>query len=295
MAICPQCQCSNPDGIGPCCHCSQRGAASVATDSAASPVEFVPCVSLQVTEDRTASNQSEVTGAEEYQNAPGPHALLVETNAPADCEIESPAKDGNDAALPRAGHMPPAAVTVRNRLTSSSRMNAEPVSDGSAQGSVLNADATKVSTRSATRSGVDVNSSTPLPDRPTSSPLVENLLPVTPAPSPKGLAPRLIVLRGERLKAVYPIYEGKNIIGRFADKPVDIDLEGQETIERIRVSRHHATIHFGKGDFRIEDLNSLNGTWVNGVKVHPGQFRRLAAGDVIQVGTVQLKLEIDRL
>ena len=43
-------------------------------------------------------------------------------------------------------------------------------------------------------------------------------------------------------------------------------------------------------DVAVEDLNSLNGTWVNGVRIHPGQRRPLKPGDVLQIGTVQMKL-----
>jgi pSer/pThr/pTyr-binding forkhead associated (FHA) protein len=42
----------------------------------------------------------------------------------------------------------------------------------------------------------------------------------------------------------------------------------------------------------IEDLNSLNGTWINGARIHAGQQRLLKPNDVIQVGHVQLKLVI---
>ncbi len=104
------------------------------------------------------------------------------------------------------------------------------------------------------------------------------------------LRPRLIVLRGMRISAEYPVYEGRNSIGRFADKPVDIDLVSQESIEQIWCSRQHAVVVFDRGMVRVEDLNSLNGTWVNGIRVPPGQPQELKAGDVLQVGTVQMKL-----
>jgi len=42
----------------------------------------------------------------------------------------------------------------------------------------------------------------------------------------------------------------------------------------------------------VEDLNSLNGTWVNGQKVLPGQPRALKPGDVVQIGTVQMKFTL---
>ena len=43
----------------------------------------------------------------------------------------------------------------------------------------------------------------------------------------------------------------------------------------------------------IEDLNSSNGTFVNRTRVYPGQKRPLAVNDVVQVGTVQMRLPVD--
>lgn len=127
-----------------------------------------------------------------------------------------------------------------------------------------------------------------LRDRPAASVVV------TPAPAPPVKPPpvafKLVVLRGQRVAAEYPIYEGRNTIGRFVDKPVDIDLVAQEPIEQVWASRLHAAIVLNQGVALVEDLNSLNGTWVNGARIHPGQLRQLKPNDVIQVGTVQMKL-----
>jgi pSer/pThr/pTyr-binding forkhead associated (FHA) protein len=107
---------------------------------------------------------------------------------------------------------------------------------------------------------------------------------------PQTAPPKLLVLRGLKIGVEFPIYEGRNTIGRFADKPVDIDLLNQESVEQIWCSRQHAAIVFNNGIIAIEDLNSLNKTWVNGTCVHAGQQRQLKAGDIIQIGTVQMKL-----
>jgi FHA domain-containing protein len=104
--------------------------------------------------------------------------------------------------------------------------------------------------------------------------------------------PKLVVLRGLKINLEYPIYEGRNTIGRFADKPVDIDLVNQEAIEQIWCSRQHAVVTFDRGIVMVEDMNSLNGTWVNGTRLHTGHYKTLQHGDVTQVGTVQLKLVI---
>jgi hypothetical protein len=104
--------------------------------------------------------------------------------------------------------------------------------------------------------------------------------------------PKLVVLRGQRINVEYPLYEGENFIGRADDKAVDIDLEDQESAERVWSSRQHAVILFKDGQLIIEDLNSTNGTFVNRLRVHPGQKRPLQINDVIQIGTVHLKVVV---
>lgn len=104
------------------------------------------------------------------------------------------------------------------------------------------------------------------------------------------LRPRLEVVRGEKLSAAFPILDGRNIIGRMVNTPVDIDLTGQEPAERVWTSRQHACVIFDGKMIVLEDLNSLNGTFVNRQRVFPGQQRVLQPNDVVQVGTVQLRV-----
>jgi hypothetical protein len=115
--------------------------------------------------------------------------------------------------------------------------------------------------------------------------------PAAPAePLPPGAEPRLLVLRGQKRNVEYPIYEGHNFIGRADEKPVDIDLEDQEPPDRVWSSRQHAMISLDNGQLSIEDLNSSNGTFVNRSKIYPAQPVPLKANDVVQIGTVQLKV-----
>jgi len=124
--------------------------------------------------------------------------------------------------------------------------------------------------------------------------------PATPAPPPAPAAaplaadaqPKLVVIRGQKLNAEYPIYPDLNFIGRADEKPVDIDLEDQEPPDRVWCSRQHALITFESGLLTIEDLNSANGTYVNRNRVYPGQKRQLSVNDVIQIGNVQMKLKV---
>ncbi|MBY0524343.1 MAG: FHA domain-containing protein [Gemmataceae bacterium] len=123
----------------------------------------------------------------------------------------------------------------------------------------------------------------PAPAAPTEAP---------PAALGADAKPKLVVQRGLKINVEYPIYEGNNFIGRADEKPVDIDLDDQEPPDRVWSSRQHALIVFENGVLNLEDLNSANGTFVNRTRVYPGQKRALAVNDVVQVGTVQLKVKV---
>jgi hypothetical protein len=129
------------------------------------------------------------------------------------------------------------------------------------------------------------------PAPPPPAPAPAAAAPAAPAAAlPSGAQPRLVVLRGLKRNVEYPLYEGHNFIGRADEKPVDIDLDDQEPPDRVWSSRQHALITFEEGKLVIEDLNSANGTFVNRTRIYPGQKRDLSVGDVLQVGTVQMKL-----
>jgi FHA domain len=137
---------------------------------------------------------------------------------------------------------------------------------------------------------VDQRSTTEEPGVSDTAPGTESAVPPLPTTGGAIANPKLIVVRGQRIDVQYPLYPGKNYLGRTDDKPVDIDLDDQEAPDRIWCSRQHAVITFENGTLSIEDLNSLNGTFVNRTRVHPGQVRDLHENDVIQVGTVHMKV-----
>ena len=112
-------------------------------------------------------------------------------------------------------------------------------------------------------------------------------------PPPVAIRPQFLVVRGERLAVAYPILKGKNFIGRMGDQPVDIDLESQEPVERIWTSRQHAVVTYENGALVLEDLASLNGTFVNRSRLYPGHAKMLHPGDIVQIGTVQMQLTIE--
>jgi hypothetical protein len=134
--------------------------------------------------------------------------------------------------------------------------------------------------------------SVPIADRPIPKPAAD-----TPAKAKEDtkptLRPMLRVVRGEIPGQPFPVLDGKNFIGRATpDKPMDIDMTAQERVEQVWVSRQHAVITLAGEMLIVEDLNSLNGTFVNRVRIYPGQPRVLQPGDLLQVGTVQMKVEV---
>lgn len=130
-----------------------------------------------------------------------------------------------------------------------------------------------------------------------------NLGSAPPAKAPTNLAgapvrfstlanpPRLVVVRGQKAKKEYPLYDGQNFIGRFSDTPVDIDLTELEATDKVWGSRQHAMVSWVNGDLFIEDMKSANGTFVNRNRLAPGEKLPLKNGDYIQTGTVLFQVK----
>jgi hypothetical protein len=93
-----------------------------------------------------------------------------------------------------------------------------------------------------------------------------------------GSRPGTIVMpSGDRIGLDGP----SHTIGRLADCTV--------VVSDTNTSRHHARISRSGSGFVIADLNSTNGTFVNGERLTADH--RLADGDIITVGSVSLRFE----
>jgi FHA domain len=66
-------------------------------------------------------------------------------------------------------------------------------------------------------------------------------------------------------------------------------LACEVTIDDSYASGRHARLYDRDGHVYIEDLNSTNGTHVNGARVHAQQ--ELRQGDVIRIGDAELRFE----
>jgi pSer/pThr/pTyr-binding forkhead associated (FHA) protein len=79
-------------------------------------------------------------------------------------------------------------------------------------------------------------------------------------------------------------------LSRSAETVIGRDSTNVGYVDDRQVSRHHAKISCVDGEFWIEDLNSLNGTRVNGATVSK---QKLADNDQINVGDTILTFAID--
>ncbi len=104
--------------------------------------------------------------------------------------------------------------------------------------------------------------------------------------------PRLRVLRGQKVNAEYPLADGTNFLGRGRADTSDIDLAEQEPADRIWASRRHAAIYIEADLLHIEDLHSRNGTFLNRNRLAPGQKCPLQINDVVQIGTIQMRVTV---
>ncbi|MBQ7569200.1 FHA domain-containing protein [bacterium] len=57
------------------------------------------------------------------------------------------------------------------------------------------------------------------------------------------------------------------------------------------VSRVHARLIWEQGRYLVEDLNSTNGTWLNGYRLNGGSRYEVNRGDVLQFGCTKFRLE----
>jgi len=108
---------------------------------------------------------------------------------------------------------------------------------------------------------------------------------------------KFIVVRGGRKGQEFPLEDGNNLIGRWDPETgsfpeVDLDADDPEA----KISRKHALARIESGKITVEDIGSLNGTYVNrGQRLQPGSPADIKNGDEIIIGKTFLKLVIEPL
>ncbi len=94
--------------------------------------------------------------------------------------------------------------------------------------------------------------------------------------------PKLHILSGVLEGKVYDLVEERVTIGRAMDNMI--------RLEDGTVSHHHAMLVLEGMDYKLRDLNSTNGTRVNGMRIVE---TRISHGDQIRLGSVEMRYEGD--
>jgi pSer/pThr/pTyr-binding forkhead associated (FHA) protein len=108
---------------------------------------------------------------------------------------------------------------------------------------------------------------------------------------------KLTIVRGGRQGHEFPLENGNNLIGRWDPETgafPEVDMEADDP--EAKISRKHALLRIEDGKITVEDIGSLNGTYVNRQpRLQPGNPVELKSGDEIIIGKTFLKLTIEPL
>ena len=108
---------------------------------------------------------------------------------------------------------------------------------------------------------------------------------------------KLSVVRGGRKGQEFPLEDGNNLVGRWDPETgsfpeVDLDADDPEA----KISRKHALIRIDGAKITIEDIGSLNGTYVNRQpRLSPGSPVEIKSGDEVIIGKTFLKLVVETI
>ena len=91
---------------------------------------------------------------------------------------------------------------------------------------------------------------------------------------------RLVILNGVQEGRVLRLRSGVNRIGRSVDNHLQIPDPS--------VSSAHCEVIFSDTDVLVRDLNSTNGTFIDGEPTHEGNLR---VGQSLQLGNIQMRME----
>ncbi len=111
-----------------------------------------------------------------------------------------------------------------------------------------------------------------------------------------GLQPQQIILQTltAEPQVIGAEIEDVTVIGRsepgYSTVP-DLDLTAHSAQEH-GVSRRHAILLPTDEGLCLVDLDSMNGTWINGMYLQPGQKYRIRSGDRVEFGTLKLLVRV---
>lgn len=100
----------------------------------------------------------------------------------------------------------------------------------------------------------------------------------------------LEVVRGREAGRTFALIGRETVLGNALGGRPGIDLAHQEADAPRRMAARQAVVESTTTGLAVRDLDSPGGTFVNRRRVLPGQSLPLQAGDVLQLGSVQLRV-----
>lgn len=104
---------------------------------------------------------------------------------------------------------------------------------------------------------------------------------------------RFILDMGDDRRQVVVVHDGEEIVVGRVDRTgsytVDVELDEKLAWER-GVSRLHCTIRRSGDNIFLTDLESTNGTFLNGERIPPSQPQLLRDGDAIHLGRYEIRI-----
>ena len=92
----------------------------------------------------------------------------------------------------------------------------------------------------------------------------------------------LILFKNNGERKTFSLPDNVTVIGRRHDCDLQIPLAS--------VSRRHCKLHYDNGTLKIRDLNSHNGTFINGNRINETTVK---AGDYLKIGPLTFLLQIN--
>lgn len=109
-----------------------------------------------------------------------------------------------------------------------------------------------------------------------------------PRPGQKGFLDRfrasLVVVAGENAGHAYALDRSKLVLGRGAEAAIRVDDEA--------LSRRHAVFEVQGNGFRVTDLSSTNGVFVNGERIETVMLNH---GDRLGLGSLKCKYVVEEI
>jgi hypothetical protein len=196
-----------------------------------------------------------------------------------------------NAAAPAEGVQPAPAVSSEAPTGAISAAAAPPAAE-------TNATAPAADNNVAPEAGVSESAAPEPAPEPTPAPAIEPAPAAAPQPAaaaPPTFKARLKLIRGGRVGQEFGLDTGNNLVGRWDPETgafPEVDLEADDP--EAKISRKHALIRLDGSRITIEDIGSLNGTYVNRQpRLIVGTPQDLKDGDEIIIGKTFFKVVVE--